>query len=116
MIIKNLTPEQLKEKMNQFLEQGNGNLKDSVKETETDENVKEGLTDEEKQKLKKKLDGLMKLLMQQVLGKNMNIQNANLIEAEIDGKNVSLEMTSIGIRKMKWEELIKNVLNKVYLQ
>ena len=29
--IKNLTPEQLKEKMNQFLEQGNGNLKDSVK-------------------------------------------------------------------------------------
>ena len=84
--IKNLTPEQLKEKMNQFLEQGNGNLKDSVKETETDENVKEGLTDEEKTKIKEETGWSDEV---DAIGswKEYEIyKNANLIEAEIDGK------------------------------
>ena len=85
--IKNLTPEQLKEKMNQFLEQGNGNLKDSVKETETDENVKEGLTDEEKTKIKEETGWSDEIVDAMGSWKEYEIyKNANLIEAEIDGK------------------------------
>ena len=85
--IKNLTPEQLKEKMNQFLEQGNGNLKDSVKETETDENVKEGLTDEEKTKIKEETGWSDEIVDAIGSWKEYEIyKNANLIEAEIDGK------------------------------
>lgn len=85
--IKNLTPEQLKEKMNQFLEQGNGNLKDSVKETETDENVKEGLTDEEKTKIKEETGWSDEIVDAIGSWKEYEIyKNANLVEAEIDGK------------------------------
>lgn len=85
--IKNLTPEQLKEKMNQFLEQDNGNLKDSVKETETDENVKEGLTDEEKTKIKEETGWSDEIVDAIGSWKEYEIyKNANLIEAEIDGK------------------------------
>ena len=85
--IKNLTPEQLKEKMNQFLEQGNGNLKDSVKETETDENVKEGLTDEEKTKIKEETGWSDEIVDAIGSWKEYEIyKNANLIESEIDGK------------------------------
>ena len=85
--IKNLAPEQLKEKMNQFLEQGNGNLKDSVKETETDENVKEGLTDEEKTKIKEETGWSDEIVDAIGSWKEYEIyKNANLVEAEIDGK------------------------------
>lgn len=85
--IKNLTPEQLKEKMNQFLEQGNGNLKDSMKETETDENVKEGLTDEEKTKIKEETGWSDEIVDAIGSWKEYEIyKNANLVEAEIDGK------------------------------
>ena len=56
--IKNLTPEQLKEKMNQSLEQG----KDNLKETEIDENVKEGLTDEEKAKIKEETQATIRCI------------------------------------------------------
>lgn len=85
--IKNLTPEQLKEKMNQFLEQGNHNLKDSVKETETDENVKEGLTDEEKTKIKEETGWSDEIVDAIGSWKEYEIyKNANLVEAEIDGK------------------------------
>ena len=85
--IKNLTPEQLKEKMNQFLEQGNGNLKDSVKETEIDENVKEGLTDEEKTKIKEETGWSDEIVDAIGSWKEYEIyKNANLVEAEIDGK------------------------------
>ena len=85
--IKNLTPEQLKEKMNQFLEQGNGNLKDGVKETETDENVKEGLTDEEKTKIKEETGWSDEIVDAIGSWKEYEIyKNANLVEAEIDGK------------------------------
>lgn len=85
--IKNLTPEQLKEKMNQFLEQGNRNLKDSVKETETDENVKEGLTDEEKIKIKEETGWSDEIVDAIGSWKEYEIyKNANLVEAEIDGK------------------------------
>ncbi|WP_338945615.1 HNH/ENDO VII family nuclease [Fusobacterium pseudoperiodonticum] len=85
--IKNLTPEQLKEKMNQFLEQGNGNLKDSVKETETDENVKEGLTDEEKTKIKEETGWSDEIVDAIGSWKEYEIyKSANLVEAEIDGK------------------------------
>ena len=81
--IKNLTPEQLKEKMNQFLEQGNH----SVKETETDENVKEGLTDEEKTKIKEETGWSDEIVDAIGSWKEYEIyKNANLIEAEIDGK------------------------------
>lgn len=85
--IKNLTPEQLKEKMNQFLEQGNGNLKDSVKETETDENIKEGLTDEEKTKIKEETGWSDEIVDAIGSWKEYEIyKNANLVEAEINGK------------------------------
>lgn len=81
--IKNLTPEQLKEKMNQFLEQGNH----SVKETETDENVKEGLTDEEKTKIKEETGWSDEIVDAIGSWKEYEIyKNANLVEAEIDGK------------------------------
>ena len=79
--IKNLTPEKLKEKMNQFLEQGNGNLKDSVKETETDENVKEGLTEKEETGWSDEIVDAIGSWKEYEIYKN-----ANLIEAEIDGK------------------------------
>ena len=81
--IKNLTPEQLKEKMNQFLEQG----KDNLKETETDENVKEGLTDEEKAKIKEETGWSDEIVDAIGSWKEYEIyKNANLVEAEIDGK------------------------------
>ena len=85
--IKNLTPEQLKEKMNQILEQGKDNLKDSVKETEIDENVKEGLTDEEKTKIKEETRWYDEIIDAIGSWKEYEIyKNASLVEAEIDGK------------------------------
>lgn len=81
--IKNLTPEQLKEKMNHLLEQG----KDNLKETDTDENVKEGLTDEEKAKIKEETGWSDEIVDAMGSWKEYEIyKNANLVEAEIDGK------------------------------
>ena len=81
--IKNLTPEQLKEKMNQSLEQG----KDNLKETEIDENVKEGLTDEEKAKIKEETGWSDEIVDAIGSWKEYEIyKNANLVEDEIDGK------------------------------
>ena len=96
--IKNLTPEQLKEKMNQFLEQGNH----SVKETETDENVKEGLTDEEKTKIKEETGWSDEIVDAIGSWKEYEIyKNANLVEAEIDGKKCLIR------NDINWNQIVE---------
>lgn len=80
--IKNLTPKQLRENMEENLE----NFKNNVDNDEGIK-VKEGLTDEEKQKIKKETSWSDEIINTIRLTEEYEIyKNADLIESEIGGK------------------------------
>lgn len=88
--IKNLTPEQLKEKMRQNIENANNtNEMNDRKENqgESDEGVKKGLTDEEKAKIKEEMGWSDEIIDAIGSWKEYEIyKNAGLVEVEIGGK------------------------------
>lgn len=85
--IKNLTPEQLREKMEQNLEQAKETLEGNKEGTETDEGAKEGLTDEEKSKIKEETGWSDEIIDAIGSWKEYEIyKNAGLVDAEIGGK------------------------------
>lgn len=88
--IKNLTPEQLKEKMEKNIENaeksGESNEDDEGND-DADENANDGLTDEEKAKIKEETGWSDEIIDAIGSWKEYEIyKNAGLVEAEIDGK------------------------------
>lgn len=86
--IKNLTPEQLREKMEQNLEQAKKKLDTNNEGTnDSDEEVKEGLSEEEKAKIKEETGWSDEIIEAIGSWKEYEIyKTAGLVEAEIGGK------------------------------
>lgn len=86
--IKNLTPEQLREKMKQNLEQAKDSLEGNKKGTDySGESIKEDLTNKGKKQIKKETDWPNEIIDAIGPWKEYEIyKNAGLVEAEIYGK------------------------------
>ena len=85
--IQGLTPEQLMEKMNDNLESLQKESDEDVEETEDTDEVKEGLTDEEKAKIKEETGWSDEII--EAIGSMAEYEiykKAGLVEAEIGGK------------------------------
>lgn len=86
--IKNLTPEQLRERMVENLEQSQNDLETNNEGTnDSDEKTQEGLTDEQKAKIKEETGWSDEIIDAIGPWKEYEIyKNAGLVEAEINGK------------------------------
>lgn len=85
--VKNLTPEQLRERMEENLGKGHADVENSSEADDSDENAKEGLTDEEKAKIKEETGWSDEII--DAIGSMEEYEiykNAGLQEAEIGGK------------------------------
>lgn len=83
--IKNLTPEQLRERMEKNIERARENLE--ANKEEIDETVKEGLSDEEKARIKEETGWSDEIIDAIGSWKEYEIyKNAGLVESEIAGK------------------------------
>lgn len=85
--IKNLTPEQLREKMEENLEKEDADVENNSEADDSDENAKDGLTDEEKAKIKEEAGWSDEII--DAIGSMEEYEiykNAGLKEAEIGGK------------------------------
>lgn len=89
--IKNLTPEQLRGKLEQYLDRVQENLTETEEYTEgekdSDENVRDGLTDEEKTRIKEETGWSDEIIDAIGSWKEYELyKRAGLVEAEIGGK------------------------------
>ncbi|WP_411680079.1 HNH/ENDO VII family nuclease [Clostridium thailandense] len=85
--IKNLTPEQLRERMEENLEKEDADVENNSEADDSDENAKEGLTDEEKAKIEEETGWSDEII--DAIGSMEEYEiykNAGLQEAEIGGR------------------------------
>lgn len=86
--IKNLSPEQLREKFQQNIEQAKSSIENKSEENDdSDEGINKGLSDEEKAKIKEETGWSDEIIDAIGSWKEYEIyKNAGLVEAEINGK------------------------------
>lgn len=85
--IRNLTPEQLRERMEENLEKEDDGVENNLDAGDSDENIKDGLTDEEKTKIKEETRWSDEII--DAIGSMEEYEiykNAGLQETEIGGK------------------------------